>query len=88
MTGALARVPVFPQEIRRPRVFRVAAAPIHITMSSSDIFWIIVGLGLIVAVWFAQSAGFSAGNYLKQRQRRRREGESQDDRGGYFRGKR
>lgn len=57
-------------------------------MSSSDIIWIVIGLGLIVAVWFAQNAGFSAGNYLKHRQRRREDEEQQNERRGYFRGKR
>ncbi len=57
-------------------------------MSSSDIIWIIAGLALVVGVWFAQNAGYSAGNYLKHRQRKRREAEEQDERRGYFRGKR
>lgn len=57
-------------------------------MSSSDIFWIVVGLGLIVGVWFAQNAGFSAGNYMKHRQRKRDEEENGGERRGYFRGKR
>jgi len=56
-------------------------------MSSSDIVWIVVGLALIVGVYFAQNAGFSAGNYLKHRQRKRDE-EEQPERRGYFRGKR
>lgn len=57
-------------------------------MSSSDIFWIVAGLALIVGVWFAQNAGFSAGSYLKRRQRKRQEEEEENERRGYFRGKR
>jgi len=58
-------------------------------MSSSDIVMIILGLGLIVGVWFAQNAGFSAGNYLKHRQRKRDAEETgETERRGYFRGKR
>jgi len=57
-------------------------------MSSSDIFWIVVGLGLVIGVWFAQNAGFSAGGYLKHRQRKRQEQEEEGERRGYFRGKR
>ena len=57
-------------------------------MSSSDIFWIVVGLALVVGVWFAQNAGFSAGNYMKHRQRKREEQEQQGENRGYFRGKR
>ena len=57
-------------------------------MSSSDIFWIVVGLALVVGVWFAQNAGFSAGNYMKHRQRKREEQEQQGEKRGYFRGKR
>ncbi len=55
-------------------------------MSTSDIVMIVLGIGLIVVVWFAQSAGLSAGSYLKHRQRK--SDEDQEERGGYFRRRR
>jgi hypothetical protein len=51
-------------------------------MSTSDIVWIVLGLGLIIVVFFAQGAGISAGSYLKNRNRKR--DEETDEQRGYF----